>query len=143
MLTKQNPVESPGPTTEQAPPRFQGSEVPASEDHGSEVQKSDPQESTSTSVAALSPEEQLSPLAQEMHRRIVFLHALYKSTELKVLDDAHTVLGIILTISAAFWAGCISKRRRKQNLIYLWVIACAIALGLAVELSLQLSTLFN
>jgi hypothetical protein len=53
------------------------------------------------------------------------------------------VLGIILTISAAFWAGCISKRRRKQNLIYLWVIACAIALGLAVELSLQLSTLFN
>ena len=132
MLTKHNPVESPGPTTEQA---LQIQE--------SEVQESEAQESTSTSVAALLPEEQPSPLAQEMHRRIVLLHALYKSTELKVLDDAHTVLGIILRMSAALWAGCISKRRRKQNLIYLWVIACAIAIGLAVELTLQISALFN
>jgi hypothetical protein len=128
MLSKHNPVESPGSTTEQ-------SLVP--------VQESEAQESTSTSVAALLPEEQLSPLAQEMHRRIVFLHALYRSTELKVLDDAHTVLGMIRTISAGLWAKYISRRRRKQNLIILWVIAWAIAFGLAVELTLQISALFN
>ena len=128
MLSKHNPVESPGSTTEQ-------SLAP--------VQESEAQESTSTSVAALLPEEQLSPLAQEMHRRIVFLHALYRSTELKVLDDAHTVLGMIRTISAGLWAKCISRRRRKQNLIILWVIAWAIAFGLAVELTLQISALFN
>jgi hypothetical protein len=138
MLTKNNPVESPEPTTEQALPQIQEREA-----QENEVQESEAQESTSTSVAALLPEEQPSPLAQEMHRRIVLLHALYKSTELKVLDDAHTVLGIILGICAGVWATCISKRRRKQNLIYLWVIAWAIAFGLAVELTLQVSALFN
>lgn len=133
MLSNHNPVESSAPTTEQALPQIQESQI----------QESEARESTSTSVAALLPEEQVSPLAQEMHQRIVFLHALYKSTELKVLDDAHTVLGIILRISARLWAGCISKRRRKQNLVYLWVIACAITLGLVVELTLQISALFN
>jgi len=133
MLSKPNPVEPPGPTTEQSLPQVRESEV----------QESEARESTSASVAALLPEEQLSPLAQEMHRRIVFLHALYKSTELKVLDDAHTVLGTIRSISAGVWAKCISRRRRKQNLVILWVIAWAVAFGLAVELALQISALFN
>ncbi len=132
MLSKHNPVASQGPTTEQR--------VPIQEN---EVQESEARESISTSIAALLPEEQPSPLAQEMHRRIVFLHALYKSTELKVLDDAHTVLGITLSICAGFWATCKSRRRRKQNLRILWVIAWAIAFGLVVELTLQISALFN
>lgn len=100
------------------------------------VQQSEAQDGTSPSVAALLPEP-LSPPAQDLDKRIVALLALYKNTELRVLDDAHT----ILSICAGLWAMFISRRWRKKNRLYLWVIAWGIILGLVVELSLQIAAL--
>ena len=72
-----------------------------------------------------------------MDGKIVSLRALLRNTKLRVLDDGHAILHVCTEL----WTTYTSGRKRKQTFIYFFVIALGIALGLVVELSLQISGL--
>jgi hypothetical protein len=124
MLRKLKTIQWPGATKEQSLPAL----------------LSEAQEYISTSVAALW--ERLAPLARGMEGRIVSLHGLlrntFRSTKLRVLDDGHAILQVCTELWTTY-----TGRRRRQTVIYLWVIALGIALGLAVELAPQISALLQ
>ena len=98
---------------------------------------SEAQEYISASVAALL--EYLAPLARGMEGKIVALRALLRDTKLRVFDDGHAILHVCTEL----WTTYTTGRRRRQTIIYLCLIALGIALGLVVELSLQISPLLT
>ena len=119
MLRKLKTIHWPASTKEQSLPAAQPSHA---------------QEYASASVAAFL--EHISPLAHGMEGKIASLRVLLRNAKMRVLDES----GPIFDVCAQVWATYISGRKRKQTVIYLWVIALGIALGLVVELAMQVTT---